>query len=95
MDFFLSFWRLSVHDYFWCRYEDCEGEDCGEENKDHQAESVHHLQCQGDRTTKQQSTNQSHHGGSLPLSCNIVVSLVLLYLVGNHQYLFVNLLNSK
>ena len=36
---------LSVHDDFWCRDEDCQGEDCGEENKDHQAESVHDLQC--------------------------------------------------
>ena len=40
-------------------------------------------------------TPQSYHGGPLPLSCHIVVFLVLLYLVGNYQNLFVNFLKRK
>lgn len=41
------------------------------------------------------TTNQPYHGCPLPLGCNIVVSLVLLYLVGNNENLFVNFLNRK
>ena len=56
------------------------------------------MTCNVDITEIQLSailTNQSYHSGPLPLSCHIVVFLVLLYLVGNDENLFVNFLNRR